>query len=179
MLVHFIQKNNMSFLLRVRLWRASRRSSPSSRFLRALEAKLFAPAELMTLHRLRVLRFAAVPALLIVSFLGSTGVYAYASDTVLPDHALYPLRQSLEGFEVQIAAVTPMKDRVHLRLLERRAREKKLLEEKQKKAKVPKAAPVKAIPAKIAPVKIIPTKASPTSTKAAPVKKVEKNSQVR
>ncbi len=159
----------MSFFLRVRLWRAARRSSPSSGFLRGLEAKLFPPAELMMLHRVRTLRYAVVPALLIVSFLGSTGVYAYASDTVLPDHALYPLRQSLEGFEVQIAAVTPMKDRVHLRLLERRAREKRLLEEKQQKAKVLKAAPVK----------IVPLKVSPTSTKMAPSKKVEKNSQVR
>lgn len=159
----------MSFLLRVRLWRAARRSSPSSGFLRDLEAKLFPSTELVALHRVRALRFAVVPALLVISFLGGTGVYAYASDTVLPDHALYPLRQSLEGFEVQIAAVTPMKDRVHLRLLERRAREKKLLEEKQKKAKVLKAAPVK----------IIPAKASSTSTKSAPVKKVEKNGQVR
>lgn len=165
----------MSFFLRVRLWRAARRAAPSLGFLRRLETKLFAPAELMTFHRLRALRFAAVPALLIVSFLGGTGVYAYASDTVLPDHALYPLRQSLEGFEVQIAAVTPMKDRVHLRLLERRAREKKLLEEKQQKAKALK----KTIPVKVVPAKITPPKASSTSTKLAPVKKVEKNSQVR
>lgn len=174
-----MQKNNMSFFLRMRLWRASRRSSPSSRFLRTLEAKLFPPAELVTLHRLRALRFAAVPAMLIVSFLGSTGVYAYASDEVLPDHALYPLRQSLERFEVQIAAVTPMKDRVHLRLLERRAREKKLLEEKQQKAKAVKVVPTKVAPPKEGPVKIVPPKISPTSTKAAPIKKVEKNSQVR
>lgn len=175
-----MQKNNMSFFLRMRLWRAARRSSPSSGFLRTLEAKLFPPAELVTLHRLRALRFAAVPAMLIVSFLGSTGVYAYASDEVLPDHALYPLRQSLERFEVQIAAVTPMKDRVHLRLLERRAREKKLLEEKQQKAKaLKKTTSVKEVPAKLAPAKITPPKISPTSTKAAPIKKVEKNSQVR
>ncbi|MBP6945584.1 hypothetical protein KBD61_04770 [Patescibacteria group bacterium] len=169
----------MSFLLRVRLWRAARRSSPSSVFLRALEAKLFPPAELITLHRLRALRFAVVPALLVVSCLGGTGVYAYASDQVLPDHALYPLRQSLERFEVQIAAVTPMKDRVHLRLLERRAREKKLLEQKQQKAKALKVVPVKVVPGKDVPAKIIPAKASPTSTKAAPAKKVEKNGQVR
>jgi len=111
--------------------------------------------------------------------LGGTGVYAYASDQVLPDHALYPLRQSLERFEVQIAAVTPMKDRVHLRLLERRAREKKLLEQKQQKAKALKVVPVKVVPGKDVPAKIIPAKASPTSTKAAPAKKVEKNGQVR
>ncbi len=169
----------MSFLLRLRLWRAARRSSPTSSFLRGLEAGLFPPAELVVLHRLRALRFAVVPALLVVGLLGGTGVYAYASDTVLPDHALYPLRQSLEGFEVQIAAVTPMKDRVHLRLLERRAREKKLLEEKQQKAKAVKSAPVKLVPSKVPPAKIVPAKTAPTSTKAIPTKKVEKKSQVR
>jgi hypothetical protein len=172
-------QNNMSFFLRVRLWRAARRSSPSSGFLHTLEAKLFPSEEIIALHRLRILRFAVVPSLLIVMFLGSTGVYAYASDTVLPDHALYPLRQSLEGFEVQIAAVTPMKDRVHLRLLERRAREKKLLEEKLQKTKGAKPVPAKVTAPKIVPAKMVPAKAAPTSTKVVSPKKVEKNTQVR
>lgn len=94
------------------------------------------------MHRLRVLRFAVAPALLVVSLLGGTGVYAYSSDTVLPGHALYPLRQSVEGFEIQLASVTGMKDRVRLRLLERHAREKRLIQEKKapkKKVPVPPA----------------------------------------
>ncbi len=87
------------------------------------------------MHRVRTLRFVAVPALLVIMLWGGTGAYAYSSDAVLPDHVLYPLRQSMEGFGVQIAAVTPLKDRVRLRLLERQAREKRLLQEKQQKIK--------------------------------------------
>lgn len=138
----------MSLLLRLRLLRLARRVQPSSRFLGDLEARLFPRQDILTMHRLRALRFAVVPALFVLTLLGGTGAYAYSSDAVLPDHILYPLRKSMEGFEVQIAAVTPMKDRVRLRLLERQAREKRLLQEKKEKAKAkPKPAPSKA-PAK-------------------------------
>lgn len=122
----------MSVFLRYRLFRLAQRAKPSQAFLSGLEARLFPREQILSMHRLRLMRFAVVPALLVLSFLGGTGVYAYSSDRVLPNHVLYPLRQSVEGFEIQLASVTGMKDRVRLRLLERHAREKRLIEERQK-----------------------------------------------
>lgn len=132
----------MSVFLRYQLFRLARRAQPSRAFLSGLEAQLFPREQILSMHRLRLMRFALAPALLVVSLLGSTGAYAYSSDQVLPGHALYPLRQSVEGFEVQLASVTGMKDRVRLRLLERHAREKRLLQERQKPKPQPKP-PVK------------------------------------
>jgi hypothetical protein len=127
----------MSVFLRYKLFRLARRSKPSQAFLSSLEARLFPREEILSMHRLRLMRFAVAPALLVVSLLGGTGVYAYSSDAVLPGHALYPLRQSVEGFEIQLASVTGMKDRVRLRLLERHAREKRLMQEEKKAPKPP------------------------------------------
>ena len=121
----------MSFLIRYRLFRLARRSHPSSLFLTNLEKTLFPQKEINHLHYVRALRYGVVPALLIVGLLTGTGTYAYASDRVLPDHFLYPLRQSVEGVEFQLASVTGLKDRVRLKQLERRAREKKMLQEKR------------------------------------------------
>jgi hypothetical protein len=162
----------MSLFLRLHLRRLAKQAEPSKVFLNRLETRLFERKEIVLWHRSHLLRFAVVPALLIVTLLGGTGAYAYTSDQVLPDHVLYPLRKSIEGFQVQIAAVTPMKDRVRLRLLERHAREKRLLEEKQAKekasAKTTKSSTVKVVPVKNAPVKMNPV--APTSTKSFPQK---------
>ncbi len=140
-----LTKNFMSLFLHYRLHRLSEKVKPSQEFLTSLEAKLFPREQILSMHRLRVLRFAVVPALLVISLLGSTTAYAYASDTVLPDHVLYPLRKGVEGVQLQVASVTNMKDRVRLRLLERHAREKRLLQEQQakKKAKPPVKVPTR------------------------------------
>ena len=138
----------MFVFLRYQLSRLAKRAQPSPVFLANLEAKLFPRAQILSLHRLKAMRFAFAPALIMVSLLGGTGVYAYSSDAVLPGHALYPMRQSVEGLTVRLATVTGMRDRVHLRLLERHAREKRLLQERQKpklpprlNAKLPISAP--------------------------------------
>ncbi len=122
----------MLIFLRYRLSSLAKRAKPSRVFLAHLESRLFPREQILSMHRLRKMRFALAPALMAVSLFGGTGVYAYSSDNVLPDHALYPLRQSVEGFEMQIASVTGMKDRVRFRLLERHAREKRLMQERQK-----------------------------------------------
>lgn len=119
------------FFLRYHFFRLAKRASPSQDFLDRLETKLFPRIDLVMVHRLRWMRFAVVPALIVVTILSGTGVYAYSSDTILPDHALYPLRQGVEGLTVQVAAVTGLKDRVRIRQIERHAREKILLEKKQ------------------------------------------------
>lgn len=125
----------MSLFLRLRLFLMGRRARPSNAFLNTLEKKLFPPEQITVMHRMRVLRFAAVPALLIVSLLAGTGSYAYSSDEVLPGDFLYPIRKNMEGLEFKLAAVTGMKDRVRIRQLERRAREKALLQEREQKPK--------------------------------------------
>lgn len=149
----------MSLLTRYHLFRLAQRVRLDSGFLSAMETKLFSQKDLHHLQRARFLRWAVAPALLIISLLTSTGTYAYVSDQVLPDHALYPLRQSVEGFAVQIASVTGMKDRVRLKQLERRAREKKLLQ--QRAVPVKKDTNAKKI--------VVPDLSStPTSTKVVP-----------
>lgn len=141
----FLNPKRMSLFIRYHLFRLSRRAKPSPKFLHRLESTLFSKAEAKHLHWMHFLRIAAAPALLVVSILTSTATYAYTSDRVLPGHALYPMRQSVEGFEIQLAAVTGMKDRVRLRQLERRARERILIEERKPAVK---PAPSKSQPKK-------------------------------
>lgn len=131
-----------------------RRATPSKEFLLRLETRLFPKQEIMYIHYMRFLRLAVVPAVLVITLLASTGGYAYASPRVLPGHMLYPMRQGVEGMEMQIATLAglKMKDRVRLRQLERRAREKMLLEERtiqkqpQKKIETTKFGPQKPAP---------------------------------
>ncbi len=70
------------------------------------------------------------------SLLGATAAYAYTSDTVLPDHPLYPLRQEIESIQFSFAASNPIaKDQVRLQYLQRREHELMLM--KQRNQRVP------------------------------------------
>ena len=58
----------------------------------------------------------------------SLGSYAYASDNVLPDTPLYPMRQAVESAELSIAQVTGREHVVFHKLIERRKQEVQMLQ---------------------------------------------------
>lgn len=70
---------------------------------------------------------AAVVIVLVVSV--SLSSYAYASDAVLPDTPLYPVRQVLEEMQVKLAVTPVKKEKVQQKLVERRIKEVKKLKE--------------------------------------------------
>ncbi len=75
--------------------------------------------------------FTAVAVLVLVVCIGLSS-YAYASDDVLPDTVLYPVRQVIEEVEVKLAVTPVQKRKVVDKLVERRKKEVKILQEKKK-----------------------------------------------
>lgn len=69
----------------------------------------------------------AMVVVLIVSI--SVSSYAYASEAVLPDTVLYPVRQALEVVETKLAVTPAQKEKVQEKIVERRVKEVKKLEE--------------------------------------------------
>lgn len=66
--------------------------------------------------------WSAVGALAILLMVGVSS-YAYASDDVLPNTPLYPVRQVLEQVETKLAVTPVQKDQVQRKLIERRKQE--------------------------------------------------------
>lgn len=60
------------------------------------------------------------------------GSYAYASDDVLPNTPLYPVRQALEQVETKLAVTPAQKEKVQRKLVERRKHEVQKLKELKK-----------------------------------------------
>lgn len=69
----------------------------------------------------------ALVIVLIVSI--SVSSYAYASEAVLPDTVLYPVRQALEVVQTKLAVTPAQKEKVQEKIVERRVKEVKKLEE--------------------------------------------------
>ena len=116
------------------LARLSRRADPSRDFIASLHKRLedtgyLAPA----VRRAPVWKLcgAGLLALLLV-FIG-TGSYAYASDDVLPDHPLYPLRQTIEQAELNLSPMVTHapKEKIQAKILARRLKEIKIIREKK------------------------------------------------
>jgi len=124
----------MQWQLSRALARLSRRADPARDFVVSLhrrleEAGYLAPA----VRRPPVWKLcgAGVLALLLV-FIG-TGSYAYASDDVLPDHPLYPLRQTIENAELNLSPMVTHapKEKIQAKILARRLKEIKIIREKK------------------------------------------------
>jgi hypothetical protein len=127
------------WFLKRKLKRLGRHAEPDPAFLRALERQFVMHAK--TSRPSSVAWKYAVASLVGVAFLASgTGAYAYSSDSVLPEHPLYPIRESIERVE-ESAAVTPrLKATVQLRHLARRVHEQKLLRQKRSSVQEQQAA---------------------------------------
>lgn len=64
----------------------------------------------------------------LITGLGGTVSYAYASDAVLPDTPLYPVRQKVEAIEIRLAPTREVRAKVIEKQVARRKKEAHLLE---------------------------------------------------
>jgi hypothetical protein len=75
----------------------------------------------------------AVGSITSISFiLAGTGVYAYTSDDVLPDHPLYPIRETIERVEEAATFTKARNVQVKLKNLQRKIHEQELIVKKNK-----------------------------------------------
>ncbi|MEO5927425.1 MAG: DUF5667 domain-containing protein [Patescibacteria group bacterium] len=119
------------WILSRKLGRIAKTASPDRTFVRGLELKLKARMP----HRASrsLLWKSAVGSLTgITLLLSGTGVYAYTSDDVTSDSALYPVRTGIEQVEQSIAVFPNVKAAVALHLLKRRIKEQQILIKRQR-----------------------------------------------
>lgn len=112
----------------IRLWlllrRLRRHATPSSTERGMVEAYLQQNGALSPgFMRMSWIRPLAIVTTIVLVFSVSVSSYAYASDTVLPDTVLYPVREAVEHVEKRFAVTPARKERVHQKLLDRRMRE--------------------------------------------------------
>lgn len=117
----------MNWNIKRKLKNISRESDPDPRFVRALELRI--REEIAPNRRPWSARWKA--AVVAFSTLSATcmgaGTYAYASDTVVPGHALYPVREAMEKAELRFPG-SERRTKTFVRHLRRRLQEQKMLE---------------------------------------------------
>lgn len=117
------------FFLTTRLRRIARRPLADSSVKASIRETLvragYLPAHTPFLIRFRV---AFASAGILLTGLGGMASYAYASDAVLPDTPLYPVRQTLEAIEVKLATTPEVRAKVVEKHVLRRKKEAHLLE---------------------------------------------------
>ena len=121
----------MDWFLKRKLTQLGDRANPEPGFVRSLEKTL----QLQSGHRswwIHWGRIAASASSIVLVAATATSAYAYTSDDVLPDSALYPVRQSLENVETAVAPTPIAKAKVEVKHLKRRMREAELLVAKRK-----------------------------------------------
>ncbi|KAA0207016.1 hypothetical protein EDM68_00275 [Candidatus Uhrbacteria bacterium] len=123
----------MNPFVRYRLWKIARRAKPDAAFVAHLASRIAqlgsarSPVSWLGAYGFR---FAGV-AMLVLAVLGGTAGYAYASDAVLPDHPLYPVREYVEGMEERAARTAEAKAQVQRKHLERKLEEVRRLQERR------------------------------------------------
>jgi len=125
--------------INIKIWREKRDLSPSRQFRRALKIKLDQAIsekypECNFWYRSRVFKYSMI-ALLVVFFLGSSGIgaYAYSSPEVTEGGVLYPVKKVLENIEARTKRSPEAKARFNLKQIQRREAEKQVLEKKPRK----------------------------------------------
>ncbi len=112
-------------MIRYKLWKMSRRAQPDVLFVAGLE-KTFAKRKAQSaigaksVFTLYALRFTSAAVAIVLILGGSTTTYAYASESVLPNSPLYPLREAVEIVEEKVAISPASKAAVQRKLVERR-----------------------------------------------------------
>ncbi|MCC7357227.1 hypothetical protein IT408_01850 [Candidatus Uhrbacteria bacterium] len=117
----------MEWFLRHKLSKISKKANPSRDFVLSLEKRL----KQETSHGLWWIQWSKVATSVacVSVVLGSgTGVYAYTSDEVLPEHPLYGIREQIEHVETKFAFSDQAKAQNELKLLKRRFNEAQKLE---------------------------------------------------
>lgn len=121
----------MNWLLEHKLKRIGRQGNPDREFVRILEKRL----RLEVGHPVWWIQWSKIATsstLALILAGGATSVYAYTSDSVLPDTALYPIRQGLENVETAVALTPSCKTAVQIKHLKRRLHEQELMMANQK-----------------------------------------------
>lgn len=122
----------MNPLIRYRLWRISGRANPDAAFLARLECAMRGRGALGAARRAIPVRRLATAACAVTLALGvGTSAYAYASDDVLIEHPLYPLREAIEAIEERAAPTAAAKAAVRRKHLERKLEEIRLMQERR------------------------------------------------
>lgn len=126
----------------VRLWlslrRIRQRAAPRSTERREIEAYLRKHNAFEDVRAVGswVRVFSGVMAAVLVLCVGVSS-YAYASETVLPDTALYPVREAIEQVEVALAVTPVQKEKVEKKLEVRRQKEVEKLTELKRPVPTP------------------------------------------
>lgn len=103
------------------------RAEPRSEFVNRLRLQLEQAGYLphrSSLRRWLFRHLAGFSSAMAMMVVGTTGVYAYVSDSVLPDHPLYPVREAMEKLEEHAPIpVARVKERLRANVAQRRVRE--------------------------------------------------------
>jgi hypothetical protein len=121
----------MNWLIERKLNKISKKAGPSSAYVTRLERTLRTQSG----HSLRWIEWKRVAIASLTGFsllVSGTGVYAYTSDEVLPDHPLYDLRQEIESAEERIAVTPALKFEVIEKHLRRKERERVRIEQRRR-----------------------------------------------
>ncbi len=120
---------------RYRMWKIARRAKPDAAFLSQLEATLHARGARVASTRISPAWRMVAVACSVVFLLGiGTSSYAYASENVLPDHPLYPLREYVEAAEERLAIRPAVKAAIQRKHLERKLEEVRRIQERRSPA---------------------------------------------
>ena len=119
-----------------KLHKLAKRADPDRFFVTRLEKRLKAESGTSWIW-LPLWKWASVPVLVVFLAGGTTCAYAYTSEDVLPDHALYPIKRGIEKVEETAVLNKGQKTLIELKHLQRRLHEDQLILAKQKR--LPKA----------------------------------------
>ncbi|MCK9361604.1 DUF5667 domain-containing protein [Patescibacteria group bacterium] len=117
-------------MTRYELWKISRRARPDAAFVERLASR-FTPERAVRFAYRTTLRIAAAACAFVLVLGGSTASYAYASESVLPDHPLYPLRETVESLEESTALNAEAKTAVQRKFVERRLKEIRIMRDRR------------------------------------------------
>jgi hypothetical protein len=122
----------MRWILERRLRSVQAKADPQAAFVASMRAGFMQRIQPTPWYAKAGMRYGSVAATMVLTFGAGTGAYAYTSDTVLPDHPLYPLREELEHLELRLQPRAEVKARIMVKHAERRVRELELLSRAKK-----------------------------------------------
>ncbi len=122
----------MNWLLKRSLRKLGTSADPRPVFVRDLKKEILGVDSRWTSIQALGWKVPAVGFTMFTMAVSATGVYAYQSDTVLPDHPLYSVRQGIESVERKLAVTPAANVAVKVKQLQRRLHEHELLVQKKK-----------------------------------------------
>ena len=128
----------MNWLIERKLRKIGEKTSPDKAYVSALQKTL----QTQVGHPMWWVEWKKIAIVSLTSFsliAGGTGVYAYSSDDVTPDHPLYALRQEIESVETSVAVTPEERTHVEQKHQQRRDHEQQVMEERKKEREMKQA----------------------------------------